>query len=306
MPGKPSILIVGGTGFIGKNLLNIVRDLGWKCTVLSLRNPKKCDKNTEYLRVDLTNTLLTKNLLENRNFDYVVNLSGYIDHSSYFDKGQAVIDTHFNGLQNLVNSLDRSKLKCFVQIGSSDEYGNVSAPQSEHMRESPISPYSFSKVCATHLLQMLHKTENFPSVVLRLFLVYGEGQNDQRFLPQIISGCINDLNFPVSDGMQLRDFCHVEDVSHGIIAALTSGKGRGEVINLASGAPVTIREVITKVRNIIGLGNPIFGKIPYRTGENMSLYADVSKAYETLQWTRDIDLDNGLERTINYYKSISK
>ena len=306
MPGKPSILIVGGTGFIGESLLNIVRNLGWTCTVLSLRNPKKCDKNTEYLRVDLTNTLLTKNLLENRNFDYVVNLSGYIDHSSYFDKGQAVIDTHFNGLQNLVNSLDRSKLKCFVQIGSSDEYGNVSAPQSEHMRESPISPYSFSKVCATHLLQMLHKTENFPSVVLRLFLVYGEGQNDQRFLPQIISGCINDLNFPVSDGMQLRDFCHVEDVSHGIIAALTSSKGRGEVINLASGAPVTIREVITKVRSIIGLGNPIFGKIPYRTGENMSLYADVSKAYETLQWTRDIDLDNGLERTINYYKSISK
>ena len=116
MPGKPSILIVGGTGFIGESLLNIVRNLGWTCTVLSLRNPKKCDKNTEYLRVDLTNTLLTKNLLENRNFDYVVNLSGYIDHSSYFDKGQAVIDTHFNGLQNLVNSLDRSKLKCFIVL----------------------------------------------------------------------------------------------------------------------------------------------------------------------------------------------
>ena len=196
MPGKPSILIVGGTGFIGESLLNIVRNLGWTCTVLSLRNPKKCDKNTEYLRVDLTNTLLTKNLLENRNFDYVVNLSGYIDHSSYFDKGQAVIATHFNGLQNLVNSLDRSKLKCFVQIGSSDEYGNVSAPQSEHMRESPISPYSFSKVCATHLLQMLYKTENFPAVILRPFLLYGPGQGEKRFIPQIIKGCLDNKKFP--------------------------------------------------------------------------------------------------------------
>lgn len=305
MSGKPSILIVGGTGFIGKNLLNVVRKLGWICTVLSLRKPKKYEKNVEYLQVDLTNTLHTKNILANRNFDYVVNLSGYVDHSSYFDKGQAVIDTHFNGLQNLINSLDRSKLKCFVQIGSSDEYGNVSAPQSEHLRESPISPYSFSKVCATHLLQMLHKTENFPSVILRLFLVYGEGQNKQRFLPQIIKGCINDLNFPVSDGMQLRDFCHVDDISHGIIAALTSDKGKGEVINLASGTPVTIREVITKVKSIIGLGNPMFGKIPYRTCENMSLYADVSKAYQTLQWASAIELDKGLERTINYYKIIA-
>jgi len=306
MIGKPSILIVGGTGFVGKNLLHVVRNLGWKCTVLSLRNPKKCEKNVDYIQVNLTNMTLTKSLLADRIFDYVVNLSGYIDHSSYFDKGKAVIDTHFNGLQNLVNSLDRSNLKCFVQIGSSDEYGNVSAPQSEYMRESPISPYSFSKVCATHLLQMLHKTENFPSVVLRLFLVYGEGQNDQRFLPQIISGCINDLNFPVSDGMQLRDFCHVEDISHGIIAALTSDKGRGEVINLASGAPVTVREVITKVRSIIGLGKPIFGEIPYRTGENMSLYADVSKAYQTLRWASAIDLDKGLERTVNYYQNICK
>ena len=100
MSGKPSILIVGGTGFIGKNLLNIVRDLGWKCTVLSLKNPKKCNKNTEYLRVDLINTLLTKKLLANRVFDYVVNLSGYIDHSSYFDKGQTVIDTHFSLLRS--------------------------------------------------------------------------------------------------------------------------------------------------------------------------------------------------------------
>jgi nucleoside-diphosphate-sugar epimerase len=174
------------------------------------------------------------------------------------------------------------------------------------MRESPISPYSFSKVSATHLLQMLYKTENFPSVILRLFLVYGEGQNGQRFLPQIIYGCINDLNFPVSDGMQLRDFCHVEDISYGIIAALTSDKGKGEVINLASGAPVTVREVITKVQSIIGLGKPIFGKIPYRTGENMNLYADVSKACRTLQWANDINLDKGLERTIHYYQNICK
>ena len=302
MPGKPSILIVGGTGFIGESLLNIVRNLGWTCTVLSLRNPKKCDKNTEYLQVDLTNTLLTKNFLSNRNFDYVVNLSGYIDHSSYFDKGQAVIATHFNGLQNLVNSLDRSKLKCFVQIGSSDENGNVSAPQFEHMRESPISPYSFSKVCATHLLQMLYKTENFPAVILRPFLLYGPGQGEKRFIPQIIKGCLDNQKFPTSKGEQLRDFCFISDFTQAVFLALNNNKAHGEVVNIASGKPVSIKNMINIITNLIGSGQPQFGQVAYRSGESMMLYANIDKAEKLLGWRPSIGLKQGLEDVIEWEK----
>ena len=64
---------------------------------------------------------------------------------------------------------------------------------------------------------MLHRTESFPATILRLFLTYGPGQNNLRFLPQIIKGCVNNQSFPTSAGEQLRDFCYVEDVVNAIL-----------------------------------------------------------------------------------------
>lgn len=93
-----------------------------------------------------------------------------------------MIDTHYAGILNLMDQVYWSGLKRFVQVGSSDEYGIGPAPQNEQLRESPISPYSAAKAGMTHLIQTLSRTERFPGVVVRLFLVYGHGQNQQRFL----------------------------------------------------------------------------------------------------------------------------
>ena len=300
---KERILIVGGSGFIGMNLLRACLDGGLKCTVLSLHAPmdERCIKGVDYLQADLTDLDQTMNVLKGLAFEYVVNLSGYIDHSSLFDGGRKVVDMHFGGVQNLLQALNRVALKRFVQVGSSDEYGDLPAPQRESMREAPISPYSLAKVASTQLLQMLHRTEGFPAVIVRFFLVYGEGQDNKRFLPQIIQGCLKDRQFPTSEGEQLRDFCHVADISRGIIAALRVEQALGEVINLASGQPVSIRTMIEKVREQVGKGAPQFGKIAYRPGENMSLYADVEKAALLLGWQPEISLDKGLRRTIQFY-----
>ena len=129
--------------------------------------------------------------LRGKVFDYVINLGGYINHANFSNGGSEVYDVHFNGVRNLVDCLNKSNLKGFVQIGSSDEYGNNSAPQLETQREAPISPYSCAKVASTYFLQTLYKTEKFPAVILRPFLVYGPGQGEERFIPQIIKGCLN-------------------------------------------------------------------------------------------------------------------
>ena len=145
---------------------------------------------------------------------------------------------------------------------------------------------------------MLHKTERLPVVILRLFLVYGPGQSKKRFLPQIIDGCFSDSGFPVSGGAQLRDFCYVDDVSRGILMALKNKDVEGEVINLASGEPISIREIIEIVRDIVGKGRPEFGKIPYRVGENMILYADTKKANKILKWNPETFISDGIKKTI--------
>jgi nucleoside-diphosphate-sugar epimerase len=241
--------------------------------------------------------------LGNAAFEYVVNCGGYIDHTLYFRGGRSVCDTHFRGVLNLAEALDRDVLQAFVNIGSSDEYGNTPAPQVETQREAPISPYSLGKVAATHFLQMLYRTEKFPATVLRLFLSYGPGQDDRRFLPQVIVGCLEDQSFPTSRGEQLRDFCFVEDVADAVMATLVRPTARGEVINIASGQPVSVRQMIETIHQRIGRGKPQFGALDYRPGENMELYADISKARTLLGWEPQVPLGVGLDKTIQWIRA---
>ena len=299
---KSHLLVIGGTGFIGHHLLNVAQRNSLQLTSVSLNPPtrKRFVDGVRYLHFDMTDRNHVKKNL-NFDFDYVVKLGGYINHQLFQEGGSTLIETHFSALQNLVKILPRRRLKRFVQIGSSDEYGNSTAPQNEDQREQSISPYSMAKVACTHFLQMLNRSEIFPAVTLRLFLTYGPGQDISRFLPQIIRGCLDNATFPASAGEQLRDFCYVDDSVRAILQALTHPEVEGDVFNVASGIPVSIREMVEKVRNITGSGNPQFGEVSYRNGENMSLYANISKAKRILNWESMTKLDEGLKKTIDWY-----
>ena len=153
---------------------------------------------------------------------------------------------------------------------------------------------------------MLYKTENFPITVLRLFLVYGPSQKKDRLIPQVISGCLKKKNFPVSKGNQLRDFCYVDDVINAIILSLVKKKSLGEVFNVGSGKPVPVKFIINKISKIIKQGKPQFNKIPFRKNENLKLYPSISKIKRFLGWKPKTNLNEGLVKTINYYKTIRK
>lgn len=297
------LLVIGGSGFIGRHLCRVAADAGYTVTALSLTPGGAPINGARALHADLGDAARLAAALKGEKFEYVINCGGYIDHRPFRNGGRALIKSHFEGVQNLIELLDRDCLARFVQIGSSDEYGAGSAPQREDVREAPISPYSAAKQATTHFLQMLWRTEQFPAVTLRLFLSYGPGQDQQRFLPQIITGCLEDRTFPVSAGNQLRDFCHVRDVTRGILDALDADNVCGEVINLGSGDPISIRKVIERVQQLIGRGNPEFGRVPMRPGENPALYADVSKARRLLAWAPAFTLDAGLADTIDHYRN---
>lgn len=298
------LLVVGGNGFIGRHICRAAIKAGYSVTSLSLKPRTVENEDVRELYADVTDTIQLATLLKGEKFEYVINSGGYIDHRHFRNGGRALIRGHFDGTQNLIELLDRDYLTRFIQLGSSDEYGGIPAPQREDQRESAISPYSLAKIATTQLLQMLWRSEHFPAVTLRLFLTYGPGQGNARFLPQLIFGCLNDKTFPVSEGRQIRDFCHVTDIARGIVQALQApNKIHGEVINLASGVPMSIRSVIEQVQKFIGKGNPEYGKIPFREGENPSLYADIEKASRFLAWRPEITFIDGLNDTINFYRN---
>jgi len=125
------LLIVGGTGFIGKNLVLTSLEQGFKVTVISLNLSADSERidGVEYVQADITDFVQLQERLFITTFDYVVNLSGYVNHSRFMEGGQSVIDAHFYGVSNLIQLLNWKKIKRFVQIGSSDEYGEAPAPQ---------------------------------------------------------------------------------------------------------------------------------------------------------------------------------
>ncbi len=299
-----NVLIAGGTGFLGRAVTKYLSKNGFCCTVLSRTSSEYHRHNgVDYRCCDVTNLAEVQKCLKHDVFKYVVNLSGKINHESIFERGADVIDDHFLSVVNLLRALNRSNMQRFVQIGSSDEYGSHCAPQVETMLGNPFSTYSFAKLSATNLLCMLHQTEGFPATVLRPFLIYGEAQDLRRFVPSTIVGCLKGLTVKLSEGEQLRDFCHVDDFCRAVVLALENNAANGRIFNIGSGTPTAVRDLALSIQSFVGRGKLEFGSVPYRVGENFELFADVSTSSKVLGWSSKIGLEEGMARTIRYYES---
>jgi nucleoside-diphosphate-sugar epimerase len=297
------VLITGGTGFVGRHLAARCVRLGADVAVLSLsREPQSSSGDIMVLHADLRQPVSVARAVDGRVFDFVFNLGGYIDHRPYFAGGRDVVEQHLTGLMNLLDVLDRSVLRGFVQVGSSDEYGDQPVPQCGFSDSPPISPYAFAKRACSDLVRALAKQEDFPGIVARLFLVYGPGQGVERLLPHVVQACLRNEAFPVSPGEQTRDFCFVTDVVEGLLLAARTPQAHGSLVNIASGEPVRIRDVVESVVRLAGAGRPEFGARPYRQSESMALFADMSETTALLGWRPRVSLEEGLAKTIAAYR----
>ncbi len=302
MNGK-SILVIGGSGFLGSNFIEKALKKNFYIESISLR--EKCKIKNPKLKNHTCNILDKRKLrkiIANKNFNYVINFGNYVDHSNFNNNGNLILDTQIKGLMNLIDSIKIDSLEKFINIGSSDEYGSSEAPQKEDMVSKPFSPYSLGKVFCSEFLRMKYKVDNFPAITIRPFLVYGPNQKKDRFIPFIIDSCLKDLDFPCTQGRQIRDFCYVDDFSEAIFCIFNSPGVTGEILNVASGKAVSIKDITKKISNIIGGGKPSFGKLKMRESENMELYADISKAKKLLKWSPKTPLNKGLLKTIDFYK----
>ena len=299
-----SILVIGGTGFIGRNLIKFLLKKKFNISSISLKKKKiKKQKNLKNFFFDVSNKKKCSLFFKNRKFDYVINLAGYVDHRSFFSKNTNIINYHLLSTINTVYYLNKKNLKKYIYVGSSDEYGLNKSPQNENYREMPISTYSFSKTAATHFLQMIARSENFPSVILRIFLTYGPDQNINRFIPQIISGCLKDDKFKTSSGEQIRNFCYIDDVIRAIYLSMISKKSIGQVFNIGTDKSYKIKDVVMIIRSLIKKGMPEYGKIKLKKNENLKLYPDITKIKRILRWKPKISFRQGLSKTIKYFKN---
>ena len=298
---KKKILIIGGTGFIGSHLAEACIKKKWSVTSISLKKPLKNRhiRNVKYILCDISKRkLLLKKLKNKNNYDYVVNLGGHIDHTNK----TKTYASHYTGLKNLISFFKRKKIKLFIQVGSSSEYGKVGSPQKESMNGKPVKIYGKSKLSATELTIETFKKYNFPCTVFRLYQIYGPGQSLNRFLPILIHSCINKKSFPCSNGKQLRDFLHINDLLNAFFKAFNNKNIRGKILNIGLGKPIQLLKIIKKVKKDLKGGNPIYGKIKLRIDEPKILFPNISLAKKFLNWKPRIQFLEGLEKTIFSFK----
>lgn len=298
MKKNKRILIVGGTGFIGFYLAKKCLSKKWTVVSFSKNIPRKVRylKNVKYIKGDLS---IKKDLeVLTQSFDYVVNLGGYVDHKNK----EKTFSSHYIGCKNLSNFLINKNIKSFIQLGSSGEYGKIKSPQKEKSIGNPKSFYTRAKFLATNHLMGLYKKKEFPVTILRLYQAYGPKQDINRFIPIIIDACIKKKIFDCSDGKQFRDFVHVEDVVAAIIKSIENSEVKGEILNIGTGKPKKIKDIITFLVKRLKGGTPNFGKIKLRSDEMTKIYPDITKVKKFLKWSPKIKFTKGLEDTVRYYE----
>ena len=303
MKKNTKVLVVGGTGFLGYHFCKKILKKKWIITSISTNLPRRIRRlnKIKYLICDIRKKNQIKKL--NKNFDYVINFGGYVDHT----RKKKTYQSHFNGCKNLADHFLNTKIKSFIQIGSCVEYGFLKSPQRPNYKTSINnlkSVYGIAKLKASNYIINLNRKFDFPSTVLRLYLVYGPKQDINRFIPIIINGCLKNLNFDTSDGKQSRDFLYVTDLVDVIIKILKNKKTRGKIFNVGSGSPKKLKKIIKFIQKKIKSGKPNFGKLELRKDEILNLYPDIKKTKTILKWKPRVNLKDGLYKTINYYKRL--
>jgi len=298
---KKNILIIGGTGFIGYHLIKKSLKNYYNVTSISSRKPSKLRflKKVKYIICDIRNLEQLKKKID-YDFDYVVNLGGYVDHS----KKKETYTSHYYGCKNLAKIFLAKSISSFVQVGSGLEYGNLKTPHKEDQKGFPKSTYALAKYKATKYLIDLYKTHKTPISIIRLYQAYGPEQEFNRLIPSAIKRCLQNKKFPCTKGLQKRDFLYIDDFINLIFKILKSKKSHGQIINAGSGKPIQVGKLIHYIKKISKGGKPEYGKIKMRKDEPLNMYPSIKKAQRLFNWKPKFSIQKGLKKTIKFYSKI--
>lgn len=309
-----TILLTGVAGFIGWKTAEFLLKEGFNVIGIDNMNnyydvrlkewrKKQLEKhpNFKFFQVDIENLGALKVLFDSFNFNAVINLAARAGVRYSLINPHVYMQTNAQGTLNLLELMREKGIKKMVLASTSSLYAGQPMPFKEDLPvNTPISPYAASKKAAEVMAYSYHYLFDMDISVVRYFTVYGPaGRPDMsifRFIKWIDEGTLIKL---FGDGSQARDFTYVDDIAKGTIKAL---KPVGyEIINLGGGKnPISLKTIIEKVENLLGKKAVIDYK-PFNKADMMETWADIEKAKKLLGWKPEIDVDEGLKRTVQWY-----
>jgi UDP-glucose 4-epimerase len=254
---KPKVAIFGSSGFIGKNLLSLLKttfDI-----VVYLRNPINENYGQLFKGVNFyINPINTDNLVrffQLEKPDFIINLISYVSADRNQQNFNEILDSNVQTVDIIFKSLVLSKItiKNFIQFGSTEEYGNQTAPFKEDMLPITNSLYGLSKSMATNLVQMYSKENHIPSIILRPSNLFGKFQLKEKIIPYIIAAIKKEEKFQVSNLEKLREFYSIIDLIHALkIIMFSPERTYGDIFNIGYGKGITILELIKLIEKETG------------------------------------------------------
>jgi dTDP-glucose 4,6-dehydratase len=309
-----TVLVTGGAGFIGSNLVRLLRRERPDWTVVNLDKltyagnaeslaDLRDDARHVFVRGDIANAELVEHVMLDYGVDAVFNLAAesHVDRSIL---GPGIfVETNVGGTQVLLDCARQAKVKRFVQISTDEVYGSLGATGrfSESSPLKPSSPYSASKTAADLLVLAYGLTFAMDVVVTRCSNNYGPYQFPEKLIPLMIANALEGKKLPVyGDGQQVRDWIHVDDHNRALLAALEKGKA-GEVYNIGSDNEWPNLQIVTRLLEILGKGAQLIEHVKDRPGHDRRYAIDAEKARAELGWEPRIGFAGGLESTVEWY-----
>lgn len=306
------ILVTGGAGFIASHVVDLYIENGYEVVVvddLSTGHERNIHPLATFYKIDIRDPLLIE-IIEKEQPDYINHHAAQIDVRRSVSEPILDADINILGSINLLECARKLKIKRFIYISTGGAvYGEPSyIPCDEAHPINPICQYGASKHTVEHYLNLYRINYGVNYTVLRYPNVYGPRQDPHGeagvvaiFTGKMLNGEQVTIN---GDGEQTRDFTYVQDCAWANLLAITV-KHDSDIFNLGVGKPTSVNDIFTKLVKYTDYNLPT-NHGPAKLGETRHIYLDANKAQLILGWSATTSLDDGLKKTVEYFKSIGQ
>lgn len=307
------LLVTGGAGFIGSNFVTYMLEKYPTYQIINLDkltyagnldNLKEIEnnKNYQFIKGDIVDRLLVEKIVAD-GVDVIVNFAAesHVDRS--IENPDVFIQTNVQGTQVLLEAAKKFEIKKFVQISTDEVYGTLGSTGlfTETTPLAPNSPYSASKASADLLVRAYYETYNLPVAITRCSNNYGRYQFPEKLIPLMIIKALHNESLPVyGDGLNVRDWLHVEDHCRAIDLVVHDGKA-GEVYNIGGNNEKTNLEIVKTILSYLNKPESLIAFIADRLGHDFRYAIDATKITTELGWRPLYSFETGIVETIEWY-----
>jgi UDP-N-acetylglucosamine/UDP-N-acetyl-alpha-D-glucosaminouronate 4-epimerase len=305
-------LVTGGAGFIGSHLVRSLLGKNAKVRIVDNLSTSKKERirnlmgSIEFLCADLADPSVAEDAV--KGMDYIFHQAAVPSVQRSIQDPVGTNRANVTATLNLLESSRKSGVRRFIYAASSSVYGDTAIlPKSEEMVPNPLSPYGLQKLIGERYCRLYYELYGLETVSLRYFNVFGPGQEPNSDYSAVIPKFVNRLlaRQPITvygDGEQSRDFTYVANVVQANLLAARAKEAPGTVCNVGCGERITLKELIESLEKILNVRADVKWAAP-KAGDVRHSLADIRLARTLLGYKPQVDVIDGLRRTVEAFKS---